>query len=289
MRFPQSLYGSCANLQTCQGGSQTVEMEDEGPPLTEQWCVLRHFNWGAVDGEFFEAERTAMARYESLGMGAASMVLTPNGDEHKYWGLRGGRDDEMRAWWTQRREATGKENITLDKMYCVASHLGGGKVEGEFYATADVAMSCFKSLSFSGAAMVIGPTDNGEPVEIGYWGARGERVTEMLNWWKEQTQSGAENQSEVLDRSKHAPVMLHIYDVVDDTKLERLNDVLHFFGAGAYHAGVEVHGIEWSFGGFPPDSGAAPDQPGIGCYPPRECSFGKYRESVLVGDRKSVV
>merc|ERR1719446_1876851 len=44
-----------------------------------------------------------------------------------------------------------------------------------------------------------------------------------------------------------AIVLLHVYDL--DEKVTMLNDGLYKLGAGAYHAGVEVYGREYSFDG----------------------------------------
>jgi len=44
------------------------------------------------------------------------------------------------------------------------------------------------------------------------------------------------------------PVTLHIYDVTDDVRVQMVNEVFRSAGTGAFHAGVEVYGKEWSYG-----------------------------------------
>jgi hypothetical protein len=45
-----------------------------------------------------------------------------------------------------------------------------------------------------------------------------------------------------------SPVTLHIYDVSSRNVVKKVNNVLSSMGTGAFHAGVEIHGQEWSFG-----------------------------------------
>lgn len=71
-------------------------------------------------------------------------------------------------------------------------------------------------------------------------------------------------------------VLLHIYDIVDSGVLRAANQLLHGFGTGAFHVGVEVYGWEWSFG----DS---PEGTGVFYCMPRSCGKRTYRESVWVG------
>ncbi|CAE7861530.1 unnamed protein product, partial [Symbiodinium necroappetens] len=44
------------------------------------------------------------------------------------------------------------------------------------------------------------------------------------------------------------PVWLHVYDLTDSFQLPVLNSALRRAGAGLFHAGIEVHGYEYSFG-----------------------------------------
>jgi len=70
-------------------------------------------------------------------------------------------------------------------------------------------------------------------------------------------------------------VWLHIYDVFG--ALERVNTFMKPVGSGAFHAGVEVFGKEWSYGYA--DQGA----PGVYWCPPRCNCRHRYRESVSMG------
>lgn len=64
------------------------------------------------------------------------------------------------------------------------------------------------------------------------------------------------------------PVFLNVYD------LHPGNDYLYSVGLGAYHSGVEVYGVEYSFGS------------GGGVFPgePRNAPGAKFRESIRLGE-----
>eukprot|EP00930_Biecheleria_cincta_P083764 TRINITY_DN73271_c0_g1_i1.p1 TRINITY_DN73271_c0_g1~~TRINITY_DN73271_c0_g1_i1.p1 ORF type:complete len:612 (-),score=123.29 TRINITY_DN73271_c0_g1_i1:46-1881(-) len=71
------------------------------------------------------------------------------------------------------------------------------------------------------------------------------------------------------------PVWLHIYDVKES--VEWVNNLIRPAGAGAFHAAVEVFGMEWSFGY------SSEEKTGVySCYP-RSNKQHKYRESVAMG------
>jgi len=72
------------------------------------------------------------------------------------------------------------------------------------------------------------------------------------------------------------PVVLHIYHLSGKKRIKFANRVLRMFGTGAYHAAVEVYGVEWSFG-F--------KQVGTGVFscPPTGCSQHTYKKPYLMG------
>jgi len=76
------------------------------------------------------------------------------------------------------------------------------------------------------------------------------------------------------------PVFLHIYDVSQEEGVRRLNKVLAHrwsplkFG-GVFHAGVEVNGLEWSFGYSGHET-----VPGISCVEPRTNPQHSFRQTV---------
>jgi len=55
-----------------------------------------------------------------------------------------------------------------------------------------------------------------------------------------------------------AAVVLHIYDVMAPM-VEQVNQLLRPAGTGIFHAGVEVFGLEWSFGATQEDGPSSPD------------------------------
>jgi hypothetical protein len=75
-------------------------------------------------------------------------------------------------------------------------------------------------------------------------------------------------------------VYIHIYDVGDEGSIQRLNKVLAHkwsplkFG-GVFHAGVEVNGLEWSFGYSDIDT-----LPGISCVEPKNNPQHSFRQTV---------
>lgn len=70
-----------------------------------------------------------------------------------------------------------------------------------------------------------------------------------------------------------APVVLNIYDVGTDPTIEKLNEFLTAVGTGAFHAGVEVYGIEYSYGFKRHGSGVFFNEP-------KQCKVHHYRESI---------
>ncbi|CAE7351504.1 unnamed protein product [Symbiodinium sp. CCMP2592] len=77
-------------------------------------------------------------------------------------------------------------------------------------------------------------------------------------------------------QSESASVSVHIYDVTGNGAVQQLNQVFRAAGTGAFHAGVEVYGREYSFGYC--DGGS-----GIFDCEPKECSSHSYREAVDMG------
>lgn len=75
-----------------------------------------------------------------------------------------------------------------------------------------------------------------------------------------------------------APVTLHIYDL--GHAVSGVNMLCRVVGTGAFHAGVEVYGQEWSFS----CTGDGPHGTGIFCCAPRCCSAHVYREPVPMGE-----
>lgn len=70
-----------------------------------------------------------------------------------------------------------------------------------------------------------------------------------------------------------APVFLNVYDLGTEDALESANDVMRGLGTGAFHVGVEVHFVEWSFGSLR----------GVESELPRSRTEYRYRESIPMG------
>ncbi|OLQ06913.1 Desumoylating isopeptidase 2 [Symbiodinium microadriaticum] len=73
-----------------------------------------------------------------------------------------------------------------------------------------------------------------------------------------------------------SPVVVHIYDVTGTAAFKVFNEIMRPFGTGAFHAAVEVHGTEWSFGQSRWGHGIVQSSP-------RECELHSYRESIHMG------
>eukprot|EP00929_Paragymnodinium_shiwhaense_P020045 TRINITY_DN13489_c0_g1_i1.p1 TRINITY_DN13489_c0_g1~~TRINITY_DN13489_c0_g1_i1.p1 ORF type:complete len:526 (-),score=66.59 TRINITY_DN13489_c0_g1_i1:154-1590(-) len=79
------------------------------------------------------------------------------------------------------------------------------------------------------------------------------------------------------------PVWLHVYDVSKEENVQTLNMILaHEFSpvkfGGVFHAGVEVNGLEWSFGYSPYET-----KPGVSCVQPGKNTQHNYRQRVYCG------
>jgi len=116
--------------------------------------------------------------------------------------------------------------------------------------------------------------------------SRDDVATMMLQWlrcaiaWGKHVDSYPEKSPARKTQSKGLPVFLHIYDVSQEDSIHRLNKWLAHknsplkFG-GIFHAGVEVNGLEWSFG-----LSMSETMPGVSCCEPREHPAHRYRQSV---------
>ncbi|KAK9145030.1 hypothetical protein Sjap_004933 [Stephania japonica] len=78
-------------------------------------------------------------------------------------------------------------------------------------------------------------------------------------------------QSEKKRNPRFAPVYLNVYD------LHPINGSIHWLGLGLYHSGIQVHGVEYEFGGH--------DSPSTGIFrgKPREFPGLTLRKSILIG------
>jgi len=71
-------------------------------------------------------------------------------------------------------------------------------------------------------------------------------------------------------------VRINVYDVSLDFKVQTVNGILCMLGSGAYHAAIEVYGLEWSFG-------YTEEGTGVFRSAPRECQAHRYRSSEVLG------
>jgi len=79
--------------------------------------------------------------------------------------------------------------------------------------------------------------------------------------------------------SARTPVILHVYDVGKNTKVQNLNNALPYMGmGGVFHGAIEVYGREYSFGG------STMNVCGVFICNPAGCPMHTYRESIYLGD-----
>lgn len=79
-----------------------------------------------------------------------------------------------------------------------------------------------------------------------------------------------------------SPVMLNVYDVSNNPRIQTLNNTTKSFGyGGLFHAAIEIHGKEYSFGGTENKKATIS---GVFQCAPKQCPMHHYRESVFLGD-----
>lgn len=84
------------------------------------------------------------------------------------------------------------------------------------------------------------------------------------------------------DPDDHLLVRLHIYDVSQEESIQRINRILaHTYAplklGGVFHAGVEVNGLEWSFGFCSSET-----RSGVSCVKPTMHPQHHYRQTVVL-------
>mmetsp|Transcript_120633 Transcript_120633/g.341750 ORF Transcript_120633/g.341750 Transcript_120633/m.341750 type:complete len:214 (+) Transcript_120633:116-757(+) len=76
------------------------------------------------------------------------------------------------------------------------------------------------------------------------------------------------------------PVILNIYNLGTSGRGEVLNQILKPLGMGAFHCGVQLYNLEWSFS----DTSHLPHaSTGVFCTRPRECEGHSYCSSEMLG------
>merc|ERR1719277_1721999 len=100
---------------------------------------------------------------------------------------------------------------------------------------------------------------------------------DVLNGYIGRSEAGAAERRQALAATP-VPVTLHVYDL--GTAFAGVNMLGRAVGTGAFHAAVEVHGKEWSFGAF----SNGPHGSGIFWCPPKGCSAHSYREGLPMGN-----
>ena len=79
-----------------------------------------------------------------------------------------------------------------------------------------------------------------------------------------------------------SPVILNVYDLSNNPRIQTINNTTKSFGyGGIFHAAIEIHGKEYSFGGT---SDKKSKISGVFQCAPKKCPMHHYRESVFLGD-----
>mmetsp|Transcript_27287 Transcript_27287/g.78567 ORF Transcript_27287/g.78567 Transcript_27287/m.78567 type:complete len:435 (-) Transcript_27287:13-1317(-) len=111
-------------------------------------------------------------------------------------------------------------------------------------------------------------------------------LQEAIVWQQEyvivepSSSSGASSKADSSAKKQGVPVFLHIYDVSQEDGVRKLNKFLaHRYSplkfGGVFHAGVEVNGLEWSYGMSPSST-----LPGLTCVLPKTHPCHRYRQTV---------
>lgn len=115
----------------------------------------------------------------------------------------------------------------------------------------------------------------------------------LLSWlhdvvvWQRASDGGCrqsrKNSISSVDENTGLAVRLHIYDVSQSENIQRINRVLAHKSSplkigGAFHAGIEVNGLEWSFGFSSKES-----MSGVSCCEPRSHHQHHYRQTLRLG------
>jgi hypothetical protein len=81
------------------------------------------------------------------------------------------------------------------------------------------------------------------------------------------------------------PIMLNVYDVSNDSRIENLNDYIKAVGAGGiFHVAIEVFGREWSFGSTRNNIKRCRNISGVFSSIPKQRPMHHYRETIYLGD-----
>ena len=104
-----------------------------------RFYVLEHLSWGNVHGHVYGERHRAEAKFNELDGGpCAAMLASMSGEELQYYGARGERIDDFKAWLRQKaRLAT----------YYVMTRAASGDVHGYAFKTQGRAEDKFESLS----------------------------------------------------------------------------------------------------------------------------------------------
>mmetsp|Transcript_26182 Transcript_26182/g.46152 ORF Transcript_26182/g.46152 Transcript_26182/m.46152 type:complete len:649 (-) Transcript_26182:1324-3270(-) len=79
-----------------------------------------------------------------------------------------------------------------------------------------------------------------------------------------------------------SPVILNVYDVSHDSRVETINDAVRAMGyGGVFHAAIQIHGKEYSYGGTLDRHSTVT---GVFTCSPKKCPMHHYRESIYLGD-----
>eukprot|EP00930_Biecheleria_cincta_P085412 TRINITY_DN74801_c0_g1_i1.p1 TRINITY_DN74801_c0_g1~~TRINITY_DN74801_c0_g1_i1.p1 ORF type:complete len:446 (-),score=102.46 TRINITY_DN74801_c0_g1_i1:14-1315(-) len=131
----------------------------------------------------------------------------------------------------------------------------------------------------------------------------GEVTSILLSWlqdatvWEAEQQANSAPVQEVESKQKKEPdadarqsflpVRVHVYDVSQEESIQKINRILAHKSSplklgGVFHAGVEVNGLEWSFG-----FSASETHPGVSCVEPKTHPQHHYRQTVNMGKTKA--
>eukprot|EP00931_Biecheleriopsis_adriatica_P072089 TRINITY_DN4611_c0_g1_i1.p1 TRINITY_DN4611_c0_g1~~TRINITY_DN4611_c0_g1_i1.p1 ORF type:complete len:394 (+),score=85.29 TRINITY_DN4611_c0_g1_i1:39-1184(+) len=108
-------------------------------------------------------------------------------------------------------------------------------------------------------------------------------IQEASTWEQRDLEEQLLQEQRRQEREDGLVVNVHVYDVSQEEKIQKLNRVLAneyspLKLGGVFHAGVEVMGLEWSFGASDDET-----RPGVSCCKPQCHPMHHYRQTVVLG------
>jgi len=117
----------------------------------------------------------------------------------------------------------------------------------------------------------------------------------MLSWHRDAVALTQRERRESLKNPEvitgGSPIYVHVYDVSEEDGIQKINNWLasknsYLKFGGLFHAGVEVNGLEWSYGMTCENDSGEKTMAGISCIIPKTHTVHHYRQTVQLRNTK---